>query len=277
MRCVLPATALVCALAAGAATAFAQPLSISPQAAPATRAPSGGAPARAAVPLPPPRPADLAAPTPAAAPPATATAAPPATATAAPAPPPPRSAQAVQVGRDTAVEVVNGYLSSLHVLSGDFVQTGPDGRRVGGRIYVQKPGRMRFEYAPPSPIEIVADGTSEAIRNRKLATQDLYGIGQTPLKFLLRERIDLRRDTTLRGVELGADTVAVEIEDRSTLGGTSRITLVFTKAPLELRQWTVIDPQGYRTEVALSNLDTQARLDPRLFRIDYQRMIGDGR
>ena len=79
-------------------------------------------------------------------------------------------------------------------LAGDFVQIGGDGRRLAGKLYLQRPGKIRFEYDAPATIEVVADGSSVAVRDRKLATQDLYSIAQTPLKFLLRDRIDLGQD-----------------------------------------------------------------------------------
>ena len=80
-------------------------------------------------------------------------------------------------------------------MSGKFVQIGADGRRASGHFYMQKPGKVRFEYDPPSPIDIIADGSSVVVRDRRLATQDLYPLSQTPLRFLLADRIDLMRDT----------------------------------------------------------------------------------
>ena len=88
----------------------------------------------------------------------------------------------------------------MTTLTGNFVQIGPDGRRIGGKLTLAKPGRLRFDYDQPSPLEIVADGTSVAVKDRKLGTQDLYFISQTPLKFLLREKIDLARDLTVTDV-----------------------------------------------------------------------------
>jgi outer membrane lipoprotein-sorting protein len=132
---------------------------------------------------------------------------------------------------------------------------------------------MRFEYRPPVTMEVIADGTSVAIRDKKLATQDLYSIGQTPLKFLVKERMDLARDSTVTGVSTKGDILSVKIEDRSTLGGTSKITLNYDLAANELRQWVVIDPQGFETSVSLYNLDTQRRPDPKNFVINYERVL----
>src|SRR6516225_2847800 len=97
------------------------------------------------------------------------------------------------------VDKVSAYLSSIQQLVGDFVQIGPDGSRVKGEFYIQKPGKVRFDYEQPSRIEIIADGQSVVVRDRKLATQDLYPLSQTPLRFLLSERIDLLKETNIVG------------------------------------------------------------------------------
>jgi outer membrane lipoprotein-sorting protein len=171
----------------------------------------------------------------------------------------------------TAVKRANAYLNSVNTLVSDFVQTGADGRKISGKLYLHKPGKLRFEYARPSPLEIVADGTSVAIRNRRLNTQDVYFISQTPLKFLLKNNIDLARDTKILDVTTAGENTSIRIEDRATLGGTSRITLVFRTADFALVRWQVNDAQGGDTAVALSNVDLQQRPDPSLFRINFER------
>ena len=117
---------------------------------------------------------------------------------------------------------VSAYLSSVRQLHGNFVQVGPDGGKSEGEFYLQKPGKVRFDYNPPSPIELIADGSSVVVRDRKLATQDLYPLSQTPLRFLLADRIDLMRDTNLIGVYADDVFVTVVIEERQILAGTHR-------------------------------------------------------
>jgi outer membrane lipoprotein-sorting protein len=172
----------------------------------------------------------------------------------------------------TLIERINLYLTSVQTLFGDFVQVGPDGTRSEGKFYLQKPGRMRFEYDDPSPLELIADGKSVAIRDRKLATQDLLLLSQTPLRFLLSDRIDLFREGNLVGVSSDDVFVTLTLEEKQTIGGTHRLALMFSAKDLALKQWTVTDPQGYDTTVALYNVDVGRKLDPDLFKINYERM-----
>ena len=170
-----------------------------------------------------------------------------------------------------AIAKANAWFKANLTMVADFVQLGADGKRTDGKLYVQRPGRLRFEYARPATLEIIADGTSVAVRDRRLATQDVYFIGQTPLKFLLKEKIDIAKDTQILEVKADERSVMILIEDKATFGGTSRIRLVFDTANFGLRQWTVTDPQGYETLVSLSNLNLAQKPDPSLFKINYER------
>jgi len=176
-------------------------------------------------------------------------------------------------GQRGLIDKVNTYLSGLTTLVGNFVQVGPDGTRTEGRFYMQKPGRIRFEYDPPSPMELISDGSSVAVRDRKLATQDIYMLSQTPLRFLLAERIDLQKDTSVISVSKDDTFINIVIEERQTLGGTHRLMLMFGARDVQLRQWTITDPQGYDTTVALYNLDAKQKPDPSMFKIDYTRYL----
>jgi outer membrane lipoprotein-sorting protein len=164
---------------------------------------------------------------------------------------------------------VSTYLSSLQTLVGKFVQVGPDGSRTKGDFYIQKPGKVRFEYDEPSPIDIIADGSSVAVRDRKLATQDIYPLSQTPLRYLLSDRIDLLKDTNVVSVTADDLFVSVTIEEKQALIGTSRLMLMVGAKDGQLKQWTVTDPQGYDTTVAVYNLDSSKKVDPSLFKIDF--------
>jgi outer membrane lipoprotein-sorting protein len=200
---------------------------------------------------------------------------PPASDTASRPPTPVRPAESIPYdgSQKALVDRVSNYLTSVQTLIGDFVQIGPDGSRATGRFSIQKPGKVRFEYEPPSPIDVVADGTSVVVRNLRLNTQDLYALSQTPLRFLLADQIDLLRDTSVVATSRDNNFVTVTVEERQLLVGTSRLVLMFNAKDMQLRQWTVTDPQGYDTTVAVYNLDTTHKPDPNLFKIIYERLL----
>jgi outer membrane lipoprotein-sorting protein len=184
------------------------------------------------------------------------------------APEPPSSFDAKQ---RALLDRISAYLSSVQTMVGKFVQVGPDGGRTEGTFYMQKPGRVRFAYNPPSPIDIISDGSSVVVRDRKLATQDLYPLSQTPLRYLLAERINLLRDTDVVSVTADDSFATVVIEQKQLFVGTDRLMIMFDAKDLTLKQWTVTDPQGFDTTVAVYNLDSTKKPDPNLFVINYQR------
>jgi outer membrane lipoprotein-sorting protein len=227
---------------------------------PATEAPVQAAePAKPATPPPvkvaePPKPARS---TPApSAPPPTSVAA-PSSAPTPTSPPGPRTPE-------EALDRVNAYFNSLDVMSAYFVQKNPNGQQAEGTLSMRRPGQFHFAYAPPSTLEVVSDGRNVAIRDKKLGTNDVYPVGQTPLKFLVQDNIDLARDTKVRDVQVGRDgMVTVRFDDSATLGGTSKITLRFDSRANALKQWTIIDAQGYETSVTLSGINATYRRDAR--------------
>jgi outer membrane lipoprotein-sorting protein len=180
---------------------------------------------------------------------------------------------ALDANQRQVIDRANAYFNSVQFMTGDFVQVGPDGTRFTGKVHVQKPGRMRFQYNPPSTIELIADGSAVAVRDTKLATQDIYPIGQTPLRFLLSDQVNLARDSSVVAVMSDNLFSTVVLEEKQAFGGTHRVMLMFNAQDMTLRQWTITDPQGFDTTVAISNVDTTKRPDARLFRIDYTRML----
>src|SRR4051794_35746693 len=126
--------------------------------------------------------------------------------------PPPAGTGGFTTAQRAIVDRASTYLSTVRVMSGDFNQRSPDGRIAKGQFYVQKPGRVRFAYDPPSPVDIISDGSSVVVRDRKLATQDIIPLSQTPLRYLLTDRIDLMRDTNVVAVHADDSYVSVAVE-----------------------------------------------------------------
>lgn len=162
------------------------------------------------------------------------------------------------------LDQVSDALNAIHTLKGGFLQIGPDGQVAQGEIYIEKPGKVRFAYAPPSPVLIVATGGTVYVRNSRLNTTDRYELADTPLGLILNDKVDLKTNPAVMGVDKRDGTIVVQART-STNRNQSNIQLVFDAAGTELRQWTVRDNQGGVTTVALQQLQPGVSLDQSLF------------
>lgn len=161
---------------------------------------------------------------------------------------------------------VNAYLNGIRTLKSNFVQLGPQGQLDQGMVYIEKPGRMRFEYQPPSPLLIVATGGRLYVRNAKLNTVSNYSLSASPLGILLDSEVNLMRNSAVLGVEQSGDSLIVRARS-SDNRSQSNIALVFSWPNVELRQWMVKDNQGALTTVALTGAQTGIPLDDSLFAV----------
>jgi outer membrane lipoprotein-sorting protein len=170
---------------------------------------------------------------------------------------------------DAAQRIAN-HFSSVRTMMGEFVQFGPRGEQTGGQFYIERPGKLRFDYEAPSNFRVTADGRSVVMENRRLETADLYSLSSTPLKLILDDRIDLSGGRVQEVVE-DDDLTTIRIADRS-LFGDSTITMMFDPQTYDLRQWTITDAQGRDTTVMIFNVQQGVTFDPSIFRINYQRV-----
>ncbi len=162
---------------------------------------------------------------------------------------------------------VNTYLNQLDRLQAGFMQIAPDGAVSRGNFYLNRPGRMRFEYAPPEDLLIVADGTSVAVRDGADAMIDRYPIGSTPLSPLLSDKVALGAAREVVAVKRETGLLRVRVRDPKA-PEKGEITLTFLDRGdenLELRQWVVLDAQGLTTQIGLNDLRATGPLDPKLF------------
>jgi len=181
-------------------------------------------------------------------------------------PTPQRLYQAYGDQEKADLDKVSAYLNTIHSLKAAFVQIGPEGGVDYGEVAIQKPGQIRFEYRPPSPVSIVATGGSVYVKNARLNTVDRYDLSDTPLGLLLNDSVDLKRNKAVMGVFEQNGAVIVRARTSANRND-SNITLEFAAPAIELRQWTVKDNQGGNTTVALQNLQIGAGLDPGLFAV----------
>ena len=179
--------------------------------------------------------------------------------------PAPIKPAALDISPEEMLANINDSLTNLKQFSAKFAQYSGNGQQSSGKLTVLRPGRLRFDYNVPSTITIIADGSSVAVIDSKLNTQDVYSIGLTPLKFLLGGTINLARDFKVTEVLHEGDRIAVYAEDSSTFGGTSRVVLGFDPKSYVLKEWSVTDPQGYEVNVVLANIDTRHEPDAMQF------------
>ncbi len=169
---------------------------------------------------------------------------------------------------DTAQRIAD-HFAGVSTMTGEFVQFGPRGEQTGGKFYIQRPGKLRFNYEAPSGYRVIADGKNVAIDNAKLNTMDLYPLSKTPLKLLLDDRIDLS-GKTVKSVKEEEDLTTIQLADRQFFGS-STITMMFDPKSYDLRQWTITDAQGKDTTVMIFNVKQGVKIDQDLFKVDYER------
>jgi outer membrane lipoprotein-sorting protein len=174
-----------------------------------------------------------------------------------------------------AAQQIADHFSSVKTMMGEFVQFGPRGEQTGGKFFIERPGKLRFNYEKPSPMRVISDGKNVVIGNTKLKTWDLYPLSKTPLSLLLAEKIDLG-NKLVRDVKEEADLTTIVLGDR-TIFGDSTITLMFDPKNFELRQWTITDVQKKDTSVMIFNVQNGVQLDPSVFEIPYSEVHSQNR
>jgi outer membrane lipoprotein-sorting protein len=149
------------------------------------------------------------------------------------------------------IQRLEAYLNGIKSLQSRFYQASTTGEEAAGTLYLDRPGRLRIEYDPPSPMLIVADGSFLVTFDRKLQQATYLPLGQTPAAVLLDERVRLDSgDFRVAMLQADADSVRATIERRGS-PAEGRLALVFTESPLRLHQWEVTDAQGIVTAVVL--------------------------
>ena len=190
------------------------------------------------------------------------------------APPPPPAAPVPMPTADDIARIET-YLNGIRTLRARFMQVDQRGRVAEGTVYLQRPGRMRFEYDPPSPILIVADGTTVTYQDKQLNQITSVFIGQTPLSIILAERVRLSGDVTvLRGERFAGQGTGGRLEVWLTRTASPRdgtLILSFATDPMALVQWRVIDAQAEEVRVTLSRVERDIALESRLFRPPQQQ------
>ncbi len=169
---------------------------------------------------------------------------------------------------NASAQKIADHFSSVKTMMGEFVQFGPRGEQTGGKFFIERPGKLRFNFEDPSPIRVIADGKNVVIGNLKLKTWDIYPLSKTPLSLLLSDKIDLQNQT-VRDVKEESDLITIVLGNKSIFGD-STITMMFDPKTYDLRQWTITDLQNKETSVMIYNVQNGTQFDDKVFQIDYQ-------
>lgn len=174
----------------------------------------------------------------------------------------PAAAQSVNV------TAINSYLTALRSAEGTFRQTNPNGSVQSGRFYLQKPGRIRFEYDSPKGAMVIADGSWVGVFDPKSNRNPTrYPLAKTPLSLLLRDRLSLAEPGLVLGATRSGGTTEITVVDpRAPQEG--RMVMTFSENPIALTSWTITTKTGARTRVDLQSLETASGFDRGLFNIE---------
>ena len=176
----------------------------------------------------------------------------------------PAAAQLSSAERATLLKEASKALASVKTARGRFEQTAPNGEFTTGQFAMQRPGKVRFDYDDPSPLLMVSDGTTVALQDAELETTDRVPLSQTPLSMLLSDRLDFESQANVLDVRRANGRVNITLEDKK--GETEgTLTLVLSSTDNSLLGWRTMDANGGNTSVMLSDVETAARLNPRLF------------
>lgn len=170
----------------------------------------------------------------------------------------------IEGGDAELLERISEYFNSIKHLEGRFLQINPDNERVKGKFYVRRPGLLRFDYARPSPLRVIADGEYLSIENHDLKTVDQYPLDRTPFRLLLSEDVDLAEDANILDLSRSDTVASVTLEDKMD-GARGRLQLFFSLPDIELKEWVITDPQGLDTRIQLADLVTGKEVKKEFF------------
>ena len=164
-----------------------------------------------------------------------------------------------------SITTVNEYFNNIKNLRGIFAQTNPDRKVQRGKFYLKRPGRFRFDYNRPSRQVIISDGKYLAIQDLDLKNEDVYTLENTPFRILLRDNVDILRDSRIMAVQQSDTQIAVTLTDKNP-DAPGEITVYLTAGPEpELAGWVTTDVQGGVTKVEVNDLSRPDRLSKKLF------------
>ena len=179
---------------------------------------------------------------------------------------------AIDATSDAELGRIEKYLNGIQSMKAGFVQLAPDGSISEGTLYMERPGKLRFAYKPPSKILMVARRGWVTFIDYEIRQVSRWPIKNTPFGALIDKQVIFGETAHIADIERRPDTLAITLDDPKDRRAGS-IKLVFSRAPIQLRQWEVTDAQGLVTRVGLSNPMINIAMDRKLFRFRDPRAV----
>ena len=159
---------------------------------------------------------------------------------------------------------IQDTLNAITTLKGRFEQIAPDGKRSAGTVWLDRPGRMRFQYDPPSPLLLVAGDDKLVFVDSALKQVTDIPLQRTPLGLLLAPHVSLSGDVSVTAFRHANGTIEATLV-RTATPAEGSLTVTLDEQPLALRGWRVVDAQGRETRIALSDLTAGTAMPSSLF------------
>ncbi|AGA64005.1 hypothetical protein B488_00120 [Liberibacter crescens BT-1] len=161
--------------------------------------------------------------------------------------------------------------SSIRTMQGKFIQIGSRGEERTGKFFIERPGKLRFDYDNPYKVKVIADGKNVAIGNSELKTWDIYPLSKTPLNFILSSKLDMN-DSIVSDIKEEKDFITIILSEKNSKINDYTISLIFDTNNYELFQWTVKDSKGDNTSVSILEVKNNIDLNEKLFKIPYDEV-----
>lgn len=162
------------------------------------------------------------------------------------------------------IATIETYLNSVRTIRSSFVQTASNGHISEGTLYLARPGKLRIDYTPPVQLQIFGDDVWLIFVDSELKEVNQLPISATPAALLLKDKIRLSGDVTVQRIVREKGLIRLHVV-QSNEPDAGRLIVTIAEAPLGLRGWTVVDPQGIETTVTLIGPSINGEISDRVF------------
>ena len=168
--------------------------------------------------------------------------------------------------KKSALQRIEIYLNEMKTLRAEFLQVSSNGAVATGKLLMQRPGKIRFEYDPPSPIMLISDGYFLRYIDKDLEQVTHIWLEDTPIGFLLDDNLKLSGGITVTKFKKNANLLTITLA-KSKKPEKGTVSIIFSDKPLALEKWVIKDAQGITTTITLNNRERPLKIDPRLFEL----------